>query len=324
MTPNKKRILKILGAVYLALIVLYFVNAFYLTGPSGGAMRTLDHSLAANDAVLKAPLQLTGELELTQPVVEALLESHVTAIAGQDQPPVLLGAVATAQSGPQQRIINEAAIGRTVQNPILPAGTHLREHLWARILLDSDEQPAMYDAANPPMVEVSGIAGIMQFDMTLVFIIANFLGLFILLYLALWDPIMSMLDTRAETIRNDLDAAAGRRREADGLKKQYGELMLSAKQERQEMVQQGRREGETERERIVAEARDESARIVEQTRQELESEAGKARTALRREIGGLSLEIAEKILGREVKSGDNDRLVADFLSKVQQSDAGAN
>lgn len=320
MNPKKKLILKILGLAYLALIVVYFVNAFFLTGPNGCALRTLDHGLASNDAVLRSPLQLQGDLLLTANVVDGLLDSYVTAIGGTDQPPVLLGSFTTDAAGSRQRVTNQQAIGQTVRDPVLPAGTHLGEHLWARILLDHDHQPIMYDAANPPTVEVTGIAGIMEFDLTLGFIIANFLGLFVLLYLALWDPIINMLDTRAATISNDLDTAAGRRQEAEDLKKQYGELMLSARQERQAMVQQGRKEGDAERERIVGEARDESARIVAQTQQELEAETGKARTALRQEIGGLSVQIAEKILTREIKPADNDRLVSDFLSKVQQAD----
>ncbi len=322
MNPKKKVILKILGAVYLAMILLYFIVSFLLTGPHGGVMRKLDQSLVANNARLLSPLQLEGTLEITPATLEALLEAGVTAIGGAEQQAVLLGTIM-----PGGKIISDdQALGQTIERPIIPGahrqdghvtgGTLLTNHLWERVI----DQPGMYDAENPPTVEASGISGIMEFDLTLVFIMLNFLGLFTLLYLALWDPMMTMLDKRAETVRNDLDTAAGRRQEADELKKQYGELMLSARQERQEMVQQGRHEGQKERDRIVDEAREESAKVLAQGKQDLEAEVGKVRTELRQEIGGMSVEIAERILGREVTDKDTDRLLEDFLAQVQQAE----
>jgi F-type H+-transporting ATPase subunit b len=312
MNPKKKKILKVLGLVYLVLVVIYLVVTVFMTGPHGGAKRRLDESLVANNAVLVAELPLRGSLELRPSVQYTLLRARATTVRSANEYTVL-GALLGLGVDPTP-LRNPETAYKVVVDPVLPAGTRLTHEVWAQVIEER------FDTANPPMVEVKGMAGIMQFDLTLIFIMLNFLGLFVILYVALWDPVMAMLDKRAETIRTDLDTAAGRRQEAEDLKKKYNELMLSAKQERQTIINQGRHEGNLERERILSEARDDSAKVVAQTRLELEAEAGKVRTALRQEIGGLSLQVAERILGREVSKADNERLVAEFVDQVQKSD----
>ena len=78
----------------------------------------------------------------------------------------------------------------------------------------------------------------------------------------------------------------------------------------------GRQDGESERHRIVEEARQEADKIIAQTKAELDAASEKARRELRREIGGLSVELAERILSREVRPEDNGRLIDDFVAQL--------
>lgn len=302
MSPQKKRVLKGLALLYVALVVVFLVYTATVSR-GDGIRRTLTEKLKGPAVTLTEPVELTS-LEgqaATADVVDALLTAHVTVIGTTDDP--------KAPVGPA--LVQRAA---TFKAAVLPPGTTLTEALWEKVL--RDELTHRTEAGEVPEVYVKGGGDIMGFDFTLLFVVVNFLGLLIILYLLLWEPILKVLDDRAATIETDLTTASKNREEAGSLKGKYQHLILGSKQERQELIAEGRKEGQAERQRIVGEARSEADKVIERTRGELEAAADEARRDLRKEIGGLSVELARKILAREVSEDDNRRLVEDFLAKL--------
>ena len=302
MTAGKKRVLKLFALVYAGLVVAFFVfTAMTTKGP--GKRRTLDEKLARANAHLTEPLDLTS-LEgkpVTAPVADALTSAGITVIATADD--------AEAAVGP-----GLVARGAVFSKAVLPAGTKLTQALWNEVL-DAERQSRL-DGGRDDYVYVTGTGDIMGFDYTLIFVVVNFLGLLVILYLLLWEPILKVLDDRAATIADDLATASKTREDAAGLKGKYQQLMIGSKQERQELIAEGRKEGQAERQRIVGTAREESDKIIARTQEELQAAADRARSDLRGEIGGLSISLAEKILAREVTEKDNQQLIEDFLAKL--------
>ena len=60
-------------------------------------------------------------------------------------------------------------------------------------------------------------------------------------------------------------------------------------------------------------ARDEARRTAERTKRAVETEIEKARAEAAGEVGGLSIELAGKVLGRAVSPEDHERLVKEFI-----------
>ncbi|HOI54655.1 MAG TPA: F0F1 ATP synthase subunit B [Phycisphaerae bacterium] len=300
MNPNKKRVLKVLALLYVALVVVFFVHSGRTTDAEGGRLRTLDPSLVGSE--LTQPLKvswLQGKPATTE-IVNALALAGIQVVATDDGPKATL---------------NPAVIGHAIHDVELPVETKITQNLWDHVL--APEKEASADQAT---VHVKGPGGLIVFDFTLVLTVVNFAGLLIILYLLLWEPILKVLDDRAATIASDLEQAARKHEDATALKSKYDEMLLGSKQERQELIAEGRREGQAERQRIVDVAKQESEKVIARTKQELEATAEKARRDLRNEIGGLSVELARKILGREVRDEDNRHLVNDFLSKLDKVD----
>ena len=232
------------------------------------------------------------------------------------------GVATVAVQGNPKAQVNPALVerGDVFADVVLPARTKLTPQLWAAVL--TGEVEFLAKQGRTASVYASGAADILGFDWTLVFIIANFLGLLSLLYLLLWEPIVKVLDERSAQIEGDLKSARESRELAAALKKEYDALMLGAKQERQALIADGQKEGQNEKQRILAEARRDADKIIQQTRQELVAAAEKARRQLRAEIGGLSVELAGKILAREIREEDNRRLVDDFVTAIGGSERG--
>lgn len=302
MDPKKKRMLKFLAGGYVLLVVAFLVYSTVRT-KGEGVQRTLDARLKGAEVTLTEPYSVTSlkGQTATREIIDALYASGVTTVATSDNPTAAVG-------------VTLADRGSVFQEVVLPEGAKLTEPLWRTVL--TSEIEALQKQGRTASVHARGAADLLSFDWTLVFIVVNFLGLLTLLYLLLWEPILKVLDERAGKIDGDLNSAREGREAAAALKRQYDQLLLNSKQERQILIADGQKEGQNERQRVLAEARQEADKVVQQTRQDLEAAAEKVRRQLRSEIGGLSVELAGKILAREVREEDNRRLVEDFVAGI--------
>jgi F-type H+-transporting ATPase subunit b len=179
------------------------------------------------------------------------------------------------------------------------------------------ELAAAVNAGAPNEAWITGEANVVGFDLTLILIALNFLGLLGSLYLLLWDPILAALDNRSATIRTELETARAARTQADELLARYNTQLEDARQQRQKLIGDGRDEGTKERERIIAEARREAEQLLERGRQNIETEMAGVRTSVTRQLGGLAVDLAERILQREVKEADQTQLVEQFLCELE-------
>jgi F-type H+-transporting ATPase subunit b len=149
------------------------------------------------------------------------------------------------------------------------------------------------------------------------FVILNFLVLAALLYGLLWEPIVKMLDDRAASIRKDIEQASASREDAEKLKQRYEQAMANARSEANRLRQEKVREGDTEKNKIIGRAREESRRLVEDAQSQITAAISDAKRELRKEVGNISIEIAARILGREVDQSVHRQMIDDFLRDLE-------
>ncbi|GAB4298496.1 MAG: ATP synthase F0 subunit B [Desulfuromonadia bacterium] len=121
---------------------------------------------------------------------------------------------------------------------------------------------------------------------------------------------------RSEAIEKALAEAEAARAAAERKFVEYQEKLARANQEIEEIQAAIRREGEAEKERIIAEAQLQAARIHEQARNAADQEVQKAITELRQETARLAVQLAEKRIRESLDDADQNRLVGEYLRKV--------
>jgi len=166
-------------------------------------------------------------------------------------------------------------------------------------------------------IPVTGRGSIIGLNLTLPLVLMNFAVLLVLLRMLLWDPIIQILDKRAETIKGDLEAAGTAKAEAEQARGKYLQQLRSSRAERAELISAGERLGNEQAQRIVERAREEAARIVTEARRQIGIEADRARAELRAELGRMAARLAERILRREVNASDHSELVDGFLKDLE-------
>ncbi len=298
--PKKKRLLKLLAIVYGVVVLAVLVHAF-LSMQGVGKLYALGPELVGRELTEPFEVRHLAGKTLDEALARALRQAVVLEVELADG----------------SRALITEALGETLGTVTLPEGTTIGEGLWQTVL--KPERQVRPDAKVP----IRGTGDIIGFGLDLVLVVLNFFGLLCILYAFVWDPIIEMLDKRAETVRSEVEEARKQRETARSLRGKYDALMRGAKQEREELVAAGQRDGDAERRKIIEQARGEAEKVLAQARDEIGAEAARARRELRREVGALSAEIAAEILRRELRPDDHDALVREFLSKVGNGDGHA-
>jgi F-type H+-transporting ATPase subunit b len=128
-----------------------------------------------------------------------------------------------------------------------------------------------------------------------------------------WAPILESLKEREQSIEDALHAADKARQEMVELKFSNEQMMAEAKEERDELMRQTR----IQRDKLIEDAKVkaglEAERIVQSAREAIENERMAAVVELRNQIARLSIEIAEKLLERELDNHDKQAEYANQL-----------
>jgi F-type H+-transporting ATPase subunit b len=144
--------------------------------------------------------------------------------------------------------------------------------------------------------------------------IVNFTILLIVLRLLAWGPLMRMLDDRRERIREGLDAAERAKSQVAESERQVQEQVEAARREAQNLVAQSQEIAN----RIQADARTQAQADADATlaraRNEIQLERDTAIAELRKEFADLTIEAAEKVIGRSLDKPAHQRLIEEALA----------
>ncbi len=143
--------------------------------------------------------------------------------------------------------------------------------------------------------------------------------LMVLLKKFAWGPLMGIMDQRAELIANEIEAAENSRLESQKLLEEQRALLKEARDSAQSIVENARKQGETQREELMTAARAEVNRMKEAATLEIATEKEKAVAAVREEFVSLSILAASKVLGKEISEEDNRALIEETIVKAGES-----
>ncbi len=133
-----------------------------------------------------------------------------------------------------------------------------------------------------------------------------------------WGPLLDSLRAREDFIRESLETAKHDRDQAETRLKEYDDKLTEARAEATAIVEEGRRDAEVARERIEEEARAEADKMVERAKREIGIAKETAVKELYTLSGTLATDIATRIVGRELKPEDHQRLIEESIGELEQ------
>ena len=154
---------------------------------------------------------------------------------------------------------------------------------------------------------------------TLVLQILNFIVLVLILAKYAYKPLLETMEERKRRIENDLVNAEQARAEATSMKAEYAAQLQEARKEAQAIIETAKQQAEAESQAQIKELRAQLVKEKEIARQEIEREREKAMQQIRAEVVNLSVEVASKLLAKDLSSADNVALVEDTIAKLDST-----
>lgn len=147
----------------------------------------------------------------------------------------------------------------------------------------------------------------------------TFLVVLFILYKVALKPMISAVENREKSIREDLDTARKQRDEAESLLQRHEKMIAEAESEAQKILKENQAVAERTRQEILDKARDESARMVEKAKKEIEQQKDSAIASLKAEVADLAVGAAEKILAQTLDADKHKKVVNDYIDSMPKS-----
>ncbi len=150
----------------------------------------------------------------------------------------------------------------------------------------------------------------------MIWTIAIFFVLLVVLRKFAWKPLLAALDDREQNIKDALEQAQKTQRDT--------ELVLAENQRRgdealrkaEQIVEQARQEGEQVRRQVVGDAKAEAKRVTEQGLRRLEAEQRTAMAEIRAGAADLAIRAAGRLVAVSLTEQQQREIVDQFLAEV--------
>jgi len=134
-----------------------------------------------------------------------------------------------------------------------------------------------------------------------------------------WGPILKGLQARESFILESLEKAKKERDEADARMKLYEDKLAQARTEVTAMVDEGRRDAEVVKRKILEEARQEAEKERERTKREIQLATDTATKQLYALSARMATDLAGRIIGKELTPQDHERLIAESIHELSSA-----
>ena len=147
------------------------------------------------------------------------------------------------------------------------------------------------------------------------------IGVFLILFpviktfflIPLWDAI----NARTSELEKTFSEAEELRSEMKSMQADYEKRIAATEADAREKIQAQIKEAQALRQRLEAEAVGRADELVKRASQEIEADRAKLKVELRTEVVNLTLAATEKLLGENMDSDRNRKLVEEFITKVE-------
>lgn len=147
-------------------------------------------------------------------------------------------------------------------------------------------------------------------------LIAQICNLFIQMFLIkkfLFKPVREILAKRQEKADAEIRKAEADKAEAAQIKQTYEKNMLEAREKASELLASAQKSATAKSDDIIREANEQAIAIKARAEADIAQERRKAVNEIKDEIGSMAMEIAGKVIEREVNPNDHAKLIDEFI-----------
>jgi len=149
--------------------------------------------------------------------------------------------------------------------------------------------------------------------------IAQICNLFIQCWLIkkfLFKPVCAIIEKRRALADSQIQDAKKAKEEADAMKADYEVEMAKAKETANSILQNAQKDAAARSEAMI---QTQAAGIKAKAEADIAQEKKKAVNDIKNEIGGIAMDIAGKVIEREISEEDHKKLIDEFIENVGEA-----
>ena len=132
----------------------------------------------------------------------------------------------------------------------------------------------------------------------------------------LFEPVKNIIAQRQSEVGELYTAAEEAKACAEQDKAEYSEKLLAANEEASRIVRTATERAGKQGEEIVSEAQKQAQALLKKADDDIARERVKAMNEIKNDISQMALEIAEKVVEKEIRPEDHKALIEDFIAAV--------
>ena len=135
----------------------------------------------------------------------------------------------------------------------------------------------------------------------------------------LLNPVKKVIAERKAKADSQIADAEKLRTEAEAMKAENEQSLQNARTEANQIVASAQKTAAARSEELLGEARAQAAALKQKAEADIAQERKKAVNEVKDEIGGMAMEIASKVVEREIKEADHQDLIDEFIKNVGEA-----
>ena len=163
------------------------------------------------------------------------------------------------------------------------------------------------------IMDIMEILGKVGFDWRMaVANLVNFLIIFWILKKYAFKPIQKVIKEREDKIAQGLEDATKAQSELQMAQQNYERTLTNARKEAQDIVAKAHEQGDSMLKKATAETEEKTTKIVSDARALIQKEKAQMSKELEHKTAHIAVQIAQKILGREIDIKSDETLIGDI------------
>ncbi len=131
---------------------------------------------------------------------------------------------------------------------------------------------------------------------------------------------MKAMEERQKKIADGLIAAEESQHKLELAKTKAADMLKDAKHQAADLLDEARQRGNQIIDEYKQKAAVEAQRLIERAHSDIEQEKTEARSQLLKQVSGISIQIAEKIMDSQVNASDHAHMIDQLISQIEQTE----
>lgn len=135
----------------------------------------------------------------------------------------------------------------------------------------------------------------------------------------LLEPVRKVIAERKAKADSQIADAQKLREEAEAMKAEYEQNLAQVRAEAGQILASAQKTATARSEELLGEARAQAAAMKQKAEADIAQQRKKAVNEVKDEIGGIAMEIASKVVEREIQQADHQELIDSFIQNVGEA-----